>query len=185
MPYELDGDLVYDVERIIDHRYVRNGRGPYKLQYLVKWEAYGPEHDSWEPEVNLRDAPESLSNYAEYLQLTGQEIKPPAKAAQHLRPAPASAAATGSLPGTNARKRRRGERGGAAKKANANGGKHTDTAPSGPGPSAVDVPSSIAADDAAPRQTDASDRPPKRRSTRFVRGARQDQSRGSDAWPQA
>ena len=71
---------MYDVELIIDHRYVRNGRGPYKLQYLVKWEGYGPEHGSWEPEVNLRDAPaESLSNYAEYLQLTGQEIRPPAK----------------------------------------------------------------------------------------------------------
>ena len=35
--------------------------------------------------MNLRDASESLSNYAEYLQLTGQEIKPPAKASQHLR----------------------------------------------------------------------------------------------------
>ena len=128
-----------DVERIIDHRYVRNGRLPYKLQYLVKWEGYGPEHDSWEPQVNLR-ASESLSNYAEYLQLTRQENKPLAKAAQHLRPAPASTAATGSLSGTNARERGRGERGGAAEKANADGGKHTETAPSGPGPSAVDVP---------------------------------------------
>ncbi len=24
MPYELEGDLVYDVERIIDHRYMSN-----------------------------------------------------------------------------------------------------------------------------------------------------------------
>ncbi len=55
MPYELDGDVVYDVKRIMDHCYVRNGRGPVKLQYLVKWEGYGPEHDSWEPQVNWRD----------------------------------------------------------------------------------------------------------------------------------
>ncbi len=49
--------------------------------------------------------------------------------AQHLRPVPASAAATGWLPGANAKKRRRGERGGAVKKAIAKSGKHTDTAP--------------------------------------------------------
>ncbi len=37
---------------IIDHRFVKSGRGPHKLQYLVKWEGYAPEHNSWEPEVN-------------------------------------------------------------------------------------------------------------------------------------
>ncbi len=95
MPYELEGDLVYDVERIINHRYVKRSRGPHKLQYLVKWEGYGPEHDSWEPEVNLRDAPEPLSKY---LLQTGQELKPPTVAQQRLRPAPA-------------KKRKRGGRG--------------------------------------------------------------------------
>ena len=37
------------VERLMDRRR-RYGR----LQYLVRWKGYGPEHDSWEPERNVR-----------------------------------------------------------------------------------------------------------------------------------
>ena len=173
MPYELEGDLVYDVERIIDHRYVKRGRGPQKLQYLVKWEGYGPEHDSWEPEVNLRDAPEPLSKYAEYLQQTGQELQPPTAAKQRLRPA-------------QAKKRKRGGRGGSAKRLAVPGGKRTKTTPSDQGPSSVDAPPSgthVAAEGSAfeARQTDASRRPSTRNSTRKMRSAQQDQSRRSGA----
>ena len=79
MPYVLDGDIVFDVERILDHRFEKRGRAAPKLQYLVKWEGYGSEHDSWEPEVNLRDAPEPLALYAEYLRANGQTLTPPKK----------------------------------------------------------------------------------------------------------
>lgn len=47
-----DGGLSYDVERILMHRWVRSGKAA-KLEYLVRWEGYGPEHDSWEPEAEL------------------------------------------------------------------------------------------------------------------------------------
>ena len=40
----------YRVEKILKRR-VRNGR----REVLVRWLHYGPEHDSWEPEENMRD----------------------------------------------------------------------------------------------------------------------------------
>ena len=46
MPYVPDGDIVVDVERILDDRFEKRGRAAPKLQYLVKWEGYGAEHDS-------------------------------------------------------------------------------------------------------------------------------------------
>ena len=79
MPYVLDGDIVFDVERILDHRFEKRGRAAPKLQYLVKWEGYCAEHDRWEPEVNLRDAPEPLALYAKFLRANGQTLTPPKK----------------------------------------------------------------------------------------------------------
>ena len=66
----LDGDIVFDVERILDHRL----QSVVVLQYLVKWEGYGSEHDSWEPEVNLRGAHEPLALCAECLRSNGQTL---------------------------------------------------------------------------------------------------------------
>lgn len=49
-PVEVDGHLEYVVERILDHKAAGRSR-----RYLVRWQGYGPEHDSWEPEANLAD----------------------------------------------------------------------------------------------------------------------------------
>ncbi|TFY53536.1 hypothetical protein EVJ58_g9399 [Rhodofomes roseus] len=46
----VDGNEEYYVERVLDER-VR-GRGK---QYLVRWEGYGPEHDSWLPRRELEN----------------------------------------------------------------------------------------------------------------------------------
>jgi hypothetical protein len=32
-------------------------------QYLVKWEGYGPEHNSWEPETHLVRCEEAIAEY--------------------------------------------------------------------------------------------------------------------------
>lgn len=48
---------VYDVERIISHKYVRN-----KIKYLTRWKNYDESHDSWEKEDNL-NCDELLAEY--------------------------------------------------------------------------------------------------------------------------
>jgi len=60
-PIELEGALEYEVEAIIKHR-VTGHKKP-KTSYLVQWKGYGPEHNSWEPEANVANAPEKLAEY--------------------------------------------------------------------------------------------------------------------------
>ncbi|XP_077137287.1 uncharacterized protein LOC143800046 [Ranitomeya variabilis] len=43
-PVVIDGQEQFVVEEIIDSRIRRN-----RLQYLIRWQGYPPEEDSWEP----------------------------------------------------------------------------------------------------------------------------------------
>ena len=52
LPILVDGALEYEVERVLDHRSRGSGRRAVR-DYLIKWQGYGPEHNSWEPESNL------------------------------------------------------------------------------------------------------------------------------------
>ena len=58
-PILLDGELEYEVEEIISHRFV----GHNKLEYLVKWLGWGLEHNTWEPKANCANCPEKVSDY--------------------------------------------------------------------------------------------------------------------------
>jgi len=42
----------FNVDRILDHRDKRYGKRTVR-EYLVRWEGYGPEHNSWEPAANF------------------------------------------------------------------------------------------------------------------------------------
>ena len=58
---ELDGELEYEVECILDKRMtkfcLKHKRVP---QYLIKWKGYGHEHNTWEPLSNLTHCNEIL-----------------------------------------------------------------------------------------------------------------------------
>eukprot|EP00983_Pelagomonas_calceolata_P062828 1147447-Pelagomonas_calceolata.AAC.12 len=47
----LEGEPIYTVDRL-DHRFVQRGRGR-RIEYLVRWNDYGPENDTWEPRKKL------------------------------------------------------------------------------------------------------------------------------------
>lgn len=49
---EVDGDVEYEVEEILNSRLNRG-----HLEFLVRWKGYSPAHDSWEPEANVVHAP--------------------------------------------------------------------------------------------------------------------------------
>src|SRR5882757_7924530 len=53
-----EGYPEYEIEEILVSR--KRGRG---IQYLVKWEGYGNEENTWEPRGNLDDAKEVISEF--------------------------------------------------------------------------------------------------------------------------
>ena len=77
-PELVDGEEEYTVEEILNSHMFRR-----KLQYLVKWEGYGVEHNTWEYLENLDNAAEAVAEF---------HTKNPA-APQHIR-----AIAFGSIP---------------------------------------------------------------------------------------
>jgi len=57
-PELVDGEEEYIVEEILNSRMFRQ-----KLQYLVKWEGYGIEGNTWEYSQNLAHAPEKVMEF--------------------------------------------------------------------------------------------------------------------------
>lgn len=50
----------YDLESIIGHR--RKGKSK-SLEYLVRWEGYGPQFDMWRTPLDLKNAPDLMREY--------------------------------------------------------------------------------------------------------------------------
>ena len=61
-PELLSDQLEYQVDRVLQHRERKTGRRV-KREYLISWEGYGPDHNTWEPESHLSKA--SLDEYWE------------------------------------------------------------------------------------------------------------------------
>ena len=57
-PVVLEGDEHFLVDRILAQRTRHR-----KVQYLVRWQGYGPEHDTWEPLSNLANAQDPLRDF--------------------------------------------------------------------------------------------------------------------------
>ncbi|PIL28875.1 hypothetical protein GSI_08921 [Ganoderma sinense ZZ0214-1] len=57
---EVEGEEEYEVEEVLESR--RYGRWK-KLQYLVHWMGWGPEHDSWEDAADLANAPTVVQKF--------------------------------------------------------------------------------------------------------------------------
>ena len=64
----IDDAPEYEVEKILDHHVCQQ-----HLEYLVKWVGY-PEYDvSWELEINLDNAKESVKSYQASRSMPGRE----------------------------------------------------------------------------------------------------------------
>jgi hypothetical protein len=60
LPLIIDGEVNYEVEAILSHMKTGSRKGKPTFKYLIKWEGYGTEHNSWEPESNLVGTCDSL-----------------------------------------------------------------------------------------------------------------------------
>jgi hypothetical protein len=58
-PLVIDDEYEYEVEQILTHK----GTQPGKRKFLVAWKDYPAEHNTWEPESNLKNSPTVLQEY--------------------------------------------------------------------------------------------------------------------------
>ncbi len=60
--YDDEGLPWHEVEDVLQHKELKRGKRTV-FQYLIKWKGYGHEHNTWEPEANLKNCPELLTDY--------------------------------------------------------------------------------------------------------------------------
>ena len=59
-PELVDRESEFEVENILQHKYVRRKK---ETRYLVQWRGYSRAESTWEPEEHLSNAPEVLEAY--------------------------------------------------------------------------------------------------------------------------
>ena len=71
----LKGELEYEVESVMDHREHRTSiRGRPSFDYLVRWRGSGSDHDTWEPERNLKNASQVVQTYWDQYKAKGLQV---------------------------------------------------------------------------------------------------------------
>ena len=53
----------FEVEAILDSKYVKGPYGKRTRKYKVRWKKYDPKFDTWETRRNLKNAPEILRKF--------------------------------------------------------------------------------------------------------------------------
>ena len=66
----VDRNLEYEVEGILRHR----GKGAQR-QYLVSWKRYDLSEATWEPELHLANAPDTLADYLHCVQTSERSTR--------------------------------------------------------------------------------------------------------------
>ena len=64
--YMESGEELWKIERILDHEKKRQGRKT-TYKYLVKWDGFGSEQNSWEPESNLLTCDAQVEEYFRHI----------------------------------------------------------------------------------------------------------------------
>ncbi|OAV84757.1 hypothetical protein PTTG_31086 [Puccinia triticina 1-1 BBBD Race 1] len=57
-PVVVEGEDEWEVEEILDCR--KRGK---RLEYLIGWKGYEPQHNSWEPEDHLKNSKQLLDEF--------------------------------------------------------------------------------------------------------------------------
>ena len=84
-PIEVDGGLEWEVDKVLSHRDRKQGKRVL-TSYLVAWKGFGPEHNSFEPEKNLRNCRALVEEYWQGLvQRTAAGLKRSSAAQQGRR----------------------------------------------------------------------------------------------------
>jgi len=88
IPEVIEGKLEYIVEKILADRSTRTSSkknkqpgatsaartSTHKREFYVKWEGYGVEHCTWEPEANLKNSKDAIQDYLSTKQLVEEQI---------------------------------------------------------------------------------------------------------------
>ena len=61
-PIKLEGELEYEIEKILNRRTCKIGRRSY-IEYLLHWRGHDHVHDSWEPVQNSQNCQKSIQAY--------------------------------------------------------------------------------------------------------------------------
>ena len=71
----LEGELEYEVDYIKDHRLQRKSlKSRPSFEYLVQWRGSGSDHDTWEPERNLKNASQVVQTYWDQCKAKGLQV---------------------------------------------------------------------------------------------------------------
>ena len=62
----------FEVDEIVRHRKRKRGKKKTKIEYLVFWKGYPAHEATWEPEENVRNAPEKIEEY--YRRVEGDTV---------------------------------------------------------------------------------------------------------------